>query len=242
MHAFLDVEADAVERAGAFWSAVTGWPVGEPWPDHPEFHSIEPTDGSAYLHTQRIDGPPRVHLDLMSSDVDADRDAHVAAGATAVERYPWWQVMASPGGLPYCLVTESHTRTRPGASAWPAGHRSRVAQVCVDIPADRFDREVAFWRSVTGWPSQGSTRPEYDRLRTPAESPVFFLLQRLGPNETGPVRVHLDIGTDDVAAEIERVRALGAVLEDVTHPWAVFTDPVGLPFCVTPRPPDSAVP
>lgn len=67
---------------------------------------------------------------------------------------------------------------------------------------------------------------------------MFFLLQRLGPGESGPVRVHLDIGTDDVAAEIDRVRALGAELRDATHPWAVFTDPAGLPFCVTPRPPE----
>lgn len=238
MHAFIDVGADAVETTCAFWAAVTGWPVGAPWPGNPEFHSLEPPTGSAYLHVQRIEGPPRVHLDLMSGDVDADTDAHVAAGATAVEQYRWWQVMASPGGLPYCLVAERHARTRPRASRWPQRHRSRVAQVCVDIPADRFDREVAFWRSVTGWPSVGSHRPEYDRLRPPAECPMFFLLQRLGPGETGPVRVHLDIGTDDVAAEIDRVRALGAELHDATHPWAVFTDPAGLPFCVTPRPPE----
>jgi len=238
IHAFIDVAADAVEPTAAFWSSITGWPVGEPWPEHPEFHSLEPPDGSAYLHVQRIEGPPRVHLDLMSGDVVADRDAHVAAGATAVARYRWWQVMASPGGLPYCLVEESNTRTRPGPRRWSQGHRSRVAQVCVDIPEDRFDREVAFWRSVTGWPPDRTTRPEYERLRPPAECPMFFLLQRLGPGESGPVRVHLDVGTDDVAAEIDRVRGQGAVLLDDSLPWAVCTDPAGLPFCVTPRPPD----
>lgn len=238
MHAFIDVDADAVETTCRFWSEATGWPVGAPWRDHPEFQSLEPPDGAAYLHVQRIDGPPRVHLDLMSGDVDGDRDAHVAAGATALDRYRWWQVMASPGGLPYCLVEEGHTRTRPKASRWPQGHRSRVAQVCVDIPADRFDREVAFWRTVTGWPSEETTRPEYHRLRPPAECPVFFLLQRLDQSDSEQVRVHLDIGTDDVPAEMERVRDLGAYLRDASHPWAVFTGPAGLPFCVTPRPPE----
>lgn len=238
MHAFIDIGADAVETTCGFWSAVTGWPIGAPWPEHPEFHSLEPSAGSAYLHVQRIEGPPRVHLDVMSDDVDTDRAAHVAAGATAVERYPWWQVMMSPGGLPYCLVTERHSRTRPPAHRWSQGHRSRLAQLCVDIPEDSFDDEVAFWRSVTGWPSESVTRPEYHRLRPPAASPVFFLLQRLGPEERGPVRLHLDLGTDDVAAEIDRVRALGAEPQDATHPWAVFTDPARLPFCVTPRPPE----
>lgn len=238
MHAFIDVGADAVERTCSFWTEVTGWPVSSPWPEHLEFRSFEPTGGSAYLHVQRIDGPPRVHLDLMSHDVDADRDAHVAMGATAVKRYRWWQVMASPGGLPYCLVAERHERSRPPATRWPSGHRSRVAQVCVDVQEAAFDREVAFWNSATGWPSRGSDRSEYHRLTPPPESPVFFLLQRLGPEETGPARVHLDIGTNDIPAEVERVRALGAELRDATHPWTVFTDPAGLPFCVTPRPPE----
>lgn len=238
MHAFIDVGAEAVEATGAFWSAVTGWPVGEPWPGHPEFRSFEPAVGAAYLHVQRISGPPRVHLDLMSRDVDADRDAHVALGATAVERYPWWQVMTSPGGLPYCLVVDRHERRRPPATRWPQGHRSRVAQVCLDIPARCFDDEVSFWRSACGWPPGHADLPEYRRLTPSQDSPMFFLLQRLGPGETGPVRAHLDIGTDDFGAEVDRVRALGAKSQTSSHSWVVFTDPAGLPFCVTHRPPE----
>lgn len=184
MHAFIDVATDAVDTTCSFWTAVTGWPVGAPWSGHPEFRSFVPPAGSDYLHVQRIEGPSRVHLDLMSHDIEADVDTHVALGATAVERYAQWQVMASPGGLPYCLVEERRERRRPPATRWPNGHRSRVAQLCVDVPAELFD------------------------------------------------------GTDDVSAEVDRVRALGADLLDVTPPWAVFTDPVGLPFCVTPRPPE----
>lgn len=238
MHAFIDVGTDAVDTTCSFWTAVTGWPVGAPWSGHPEFRSFVPPAGSDYLHVQRIEGPSRVHLDLMSHDIQADVDTHVALGATAVERYAQWQVMASPGGLPYCLVEERRERRRPPATRWPNGHRSRVAQLCVDVPAELFADEVAFWSSASGWPSEKTVRPEYHRLRPPEESPLFFLLQRLGPAETGPVRAHLDIGTDDVSAEVDRVRALGADLLDVTTPWAVFTDPVGLPFCVTPRPPE----
>jgi hypothetical protein len=67
---------------------------------------------------------------------------------------------------------------------------------------------------------------------------MYFLLQRHGPGENGPLSAHLHIGTHNVAAEIDRVRALGANVHDATHQWAVFTDPAGLPFCVTPRPPE----
>ena len=67
---------------------------------------------------------------------------------------------------------------------------------------------------------------------------MAFLLQRLGPGADGPVRAHLDLGTDDRAAEVERVRVAGAELVDDTRRWAVLRDPAGLPFCVTPRPPN----
>jgi hypothetical protein len=49
-----------------------------------------------------------------------------------------------------------------------------------------------------------------------------FLLQRLGPGENGPVRVHLDLGTDDRAAEVERVRSAGAKLADDTPSWRYY--------------------
>jgi glyoxalase superfamily protein len=235
MHAFVDV--DTVEPTRSFWSAVSGWPVGAPWDDHPEFHSLEPPDGAPYLHVQRVGAPARVHLDLMSQDVDADRDAHVAHGATAGARFPWWQVMTSPGGLPYCLVTEHRRRTVPAATRWPDGHRSRVSQLCVDIPTDGFDREVAFWQAVTGWAPVTATRPEFRRLGPPSGCPLDVLLQRLGPGESGPVRAHLDVGTDDVSAEVARLAALGASVVDREHPWTVLTDPAGLPFCVIPRSP-----
>jgi hypothetical protein len=145
--------------------------------------------------------------------------------------------MSSPGGLAYCLVAAS-PRTRPGPRTWPDGHRSRLAQVCVDIPAARFDAERDFWRGATGWPDETARFPEFARLAAPATSPMAFLLQRLGPGEDGPVRMHLDLGTDDRATEVERVRAAGAELVDDTRPWVVLHDPAGLPFCVTPRPPD----
>jgi hypothetical protein len=240
IHAFVDLPEPLVAAGLGFWTAVTGWPSGRPWPDHPEFHSIEPPDGDAYLHVQRIDGAPRAHLDLVlpaGVAVDDERARHADLGAVAGDRHRWWQVMSSPGGLAYCLVAERH-RARPGPVIWPDGHRSRVVQVCVDVPAARFDAERDFWRGATGWPEETARFPEFARLAPPATSPMTFLLQRLGPGEDGPVRMHLDLGTDNRDGEVERVRAAGAELVDDTRPWVVLHDPAGLPFCVTTRPPD----
>lgn len=240
IHAFVDLPAPLVSTGLSFWAAVTGWPPGRPWWGHPEFHSFEPPNGDAYLHVQRVDGPPRVHLDLVLAEGVAETDErarHVALGATAGDRHRWWQVMASPGGLPYCLVAERHRR-RPGPVAWPDGHRSRLAQVCVDIPSAGFDAELGFWRAATGWPDGTARFAEFARLASPQTSPMGLLLQRLGPDGDGAAGAHLDLGTDDRAAEVERLRRLGAELVDDGRTWTVLRDPAGLPFCVTPRSPD----
>jgi hypothetical protein len=57
------------------------------------------------------------------------------------------------------------------------------------------------------WPEESARFPEFARLAPPVTSPMAFLLQRPGPGEDGPVRMHLDLGTDDRAAEVERARA-----------------------------------
>lgn len=238
IHAFVDLPAPMLAAGLRFWAAVTGWPPAQPWRGHPEFHSVVPPDGDAYLHVQRIDGPPRVHLDLVVGagvSVDDETVRHVELGAVAVDRHRWWQVMTSPGGLTYCLVAERR-RVGPGPVTWPDGHRSRVAQVCIDIPATRFETELGFWRGATGWPDEAARFPGFARLRPPPTAPMAFLLQRLD-EERGAVRMHLDLGTDDVPAEVERVVAAGAEIVDDARPWVVLRDPAGLPVCVTPRPP-----
>ena len=62
---------------------------------------------------------------------------------------------------------------------------------------------------------------------------VRLLIQRLGH---GPGRVHLDIHTDDLAAEIARLEELGAERVQAVHTWQILRDPAGLQFCVVPEP------
>lgn len=238
VHVFLDLPAELEESGRSFWSRVTGWPPGPAWPEHPEFRSLQPAEGSAYVHVQRIDGPPRVHVDLAVQDIDDAAKHLVALGAGAVERRRHWQQMTSPGGLPFCLVTADPTALRPVPVSWPGGHRSRVTQLCIDVPPRRHDTEWAFWQAATGWEHETSRFDEFRSLRAPAGCPVRVLLQRLGSDDTAnPVRAHIDLGSDDVAAEVARARALGAVLVDDGHPWTVLRDNSGLEFCVTPRSP-----
>jgi predicted enzyme related to lactoylglutathione lyase len=238
IHAFLDVPAEQVEPAREFWSAVTGWSVGEPWAGHPEFASFLPPDGAPYLHVQTVDAAPRVHLDVVG-DPDRDVDRIAQLGATRGPRHAAWHVMGSPAGLPFCVCDEQWPHRRPSAASWPAGHRSRLVQLCVDVPAGHYDAELAFWRAATGWADEPVDAPEFHRLVHRAESAVQLLVQRLGPDDGATqARAHLDLGADDVAAEVRRVEALGAQVLRPGRGFVVLRDPVGLPFCVTAHDPD----
>ena len=239
LHAVIDVPPDQHEAQGTFWSRVLGWPVGDPWPDHPALRSFEPPEGAAYMHLQEIDGPPRVHLDLESADPDATVAQAEELGATLVDEQDRWRTLRSPGGFPFCVLL-AREHEAPEATSWPDGHRSRMVQVCIDSPVDAHDREVGFWRALLSgrWVSS-SSREFAGKWHDDAGSPLQLLFQRLD-EPTGPVRAHLDHGTDDLDAEVRRVQYLGA--GDIGRGrggWHALRDPAGLAFCVTANSPEA---
>ena len=110
-------------------------------------------------------------------------------------------------------------------------HRSALGDLLIDVDPDTHDRELEFWQQATG----STLRPlggagAHTRLKGPW-SGVAFTVQRL---EVGDSRVHLDVMTDDVAAESARLEALGAVRERSMDGWEIMRDPAGLVFCVIP--------
>jgi Glyoxalase-like domain len=121
---------------------------------------------------------------------------------------------------------------RPGMLAAMV-HYSRLSQIVVDAPAETHDAEVAFWRGALGIPLARNERfPAFHGapLSTPG---LGFLVQHLG---TGPARVHVDIHTDDLAAEVARLEKLGATVIDDAQGWTILRDPAGLLICVVPDP------
>lgn len=113
-------------------------------------------------------------------------------------------------------------------------HFSRIYKIVVDAPPADHARELAFWRGASGRPlDELAGHPEYHGSELPGQD-FALLVQRLG---AGPARVHVDIHTDDLEAEVARLEGLGAQrVERVAH-WWVMRDPAGLPFCVLPDPP-----
>lgn len=239
LHAVLDLPAGA-EDAEAFWAEALGWPLGEPWPGHPELASFAPPRGDAYVHRQRVQGGPGVHLDLEVPDVDAEDERLVGLGATRVRRTAEWRTLRSPGGLPFCLVA-ARPRVRPDPVTGPSGRRRRLVQVCLDVPARHLAVEPAFWRAALPWPVVAQESPEFlGRLVPPPGATLQVLLQALGEDDGGDVtRAHLDLGADDVAAEADRLIGLGAQLLRDRGGFIALRDPAGSGFCVTANSPDA---
>jgi hypothetical protein len=78
-----------------------------------------------------------------------------------------------------------------------------------------------------------SLSPEFaGKWHDDAGSPLQLLFQRLEEPE-GLVRAHLDLGTDDLASEVRRLRDLGAEDLGPGSGWHVLRDPAGLAFCAT---------
>jgi hypothetical protein len=240
LHAVIDVPATHHETEARFWSDALGWPAGEPWPGHPEFRSFEPPHGTSYVHLQEIDGPARVHIDLESSDPGAMASRAVELGAALVAEHDRWRTLASPGGLPFCVL-DVGDHLPPEPTQWPQGHRTRLVQVCIDSPVAAHDREVAFWRDLLdGRWVESAAREFAGKWHDDAGSPLQLLFQRLD-EPRGAVRAHLDVGTDDLDAETGRLQEVGA--EDV-HPgrgWHALRDPAGLLFCATANSPEQTL-
>lgn len=110
-----------------------------------------------------------------------------------------------------------------------ASHRSRLAGAYIDVPRPDYDREVAFWGAALERAAEvDDGDPDYMTLGE-ATPGVELMVQAVG-DETP--RIHLDIETDDIEAEVERLIALGATEVERIETWVVMRDPVGTVFCV----------
>jgi predicted enzyme related to lactoylglutathione lyase len=118
------------------------------------------------------------------------------------------------------------------AATVSAMHRSRIGLVLIDHPEDDHAAALSFWSGVQGvTPAQGDAdMPDYHGLGRIGSVAVWS--QRTGSGT--PPRVHLDIETDDVPAEVARVIALGATVLDERTSYTILQDPAGMVFCVVP--------
>jgi predicted enzyme related to lactoylglutathione lyase len=113
-------------------------------------------------------------------------------------------------------------------------HRSRLTAVLVDVPAAAHDAATTFWSRAFGREAKRIDKyPEYAFFGqvTPG---IEFMVQALRDpvGGDGSPRVHFDIESDDVDAEVSRLCGLGATEVERVNSWVIMRDPVGTTFCV----------
>lgn len=109
-------------------------------------------------------------------------------------------------------------------------HHSRLCAILIDCKTSDVDAAAQFWAGALGRPvdpGHPGSRGNYRMLETPPDEPIVQI-QRVRHES----RVHLDIETDDIPAEIARLEKLGAAVVERLERWVVMQAPTGQRFCL----------
>ena len=109
-------------------------------------------------------------------------------------------------------------------------HHSRLCVVLIDCKTADVDEAAGFWGKALGRAvdlNHPGSRGNYRMLENPPDEP-FLEIQRVDHES----RVHIDIETDDIPAEVARLVKLGAKVVNRLERWVVMQAPTGQRFCV----------
>jgi hypothetical protein len=237
----VNIKALDAPVAGRFWAEALGWTAypgsegvttyvgpagGLVWPD-PLVLGVDVVP----VPEGKTPVKNRVHLDLATTSPEHQAELIerlLALGASTADvgqgDVPW-TVLADPEGNEFCVLEprEIYRDTGPIAA---------VVVDCVDPRA-----MVRFWGAAIDWISHTVT-DDYASLRSARGAGPYLEFLRTPGEKAAPDRVHLDLlpyPGDDKAAEVARLRSLGATDLDLGQgdvPWTCLTDPEGHEFCV----------
>jgi hypothetical protein len=117
-----------------------------------------------------------------------------------------------------------------------AVHRSRLSTLIVDASTPEAAASAAFWSAALGVPARSVPGEEQFTSLPGALPDVVMAVQAVDD----PPRYHLDLETDDVAAETDRLLGLGAVEVGGWLECRTLRVPGGHLVCVIPRHSDDA--
>jgi hypothetical protein len=108
-------------------------------------------------------------------------------------------------------------------------HKSRLGGFIIDCRSDDLEAAARFWSAALGLAvrTNASHDPAYRSLDTAPDEPHLEVQQVRHES-----RVHLDLETDDIEAEVRRLEKLGARRVGAVKTWYVMEAPTGQRFCV----------
>jgi predicted enzyme related to lactoylglutathione lyase len=105
-------------------------------------------------------------------------------------------------------------------------HHSRLRGFIIDCETDDLQAAADFWRGALG--DARVRKPQGKYVKLAPQAGLNVEVQQV-PH---PSRVHLDLASDDVPAEVARLERLGATVVKALKNWTVMQAPTGHRFCV----------
>lgn len=222
---------------GRFWAEALGWDVSSEGPGVTNVEPVGfnyPDPAAVCVDVVTVPDPEtvkyRVHLDLATKSAAHQEElVHrlMELGATRADvgqgDVPW-TVLADPEGNVFCVLEPRPVYAETGPIA-------AVVVSCTDPRA-----MAGFWSQATDW-TLHELSDDHARLRSAMGVGPYLEFIRID-NNTVWNRIHLDLKPyrdDDQAAEVARLRGLGATDADVGQgdvSWVCLADPEGNEFCV----------
>src|SRR5690348_414661 len=106
-------------------------------------------------------------------------------------------------------------------------HQSRLCTIIIDCKTDDLEAAARLWSQARGRPYKPDSDRKYVDIETHDYEPIV-MVQKVDHES----RVHLDIESDEVEAEVRRLEALGARRLQAIKTWVVMEAPTGQRFCV----------
>jgi len=125
----IDCNVPDLAAAAAFWGAALRMGVKAlPDEEGSKYMRLVDPEGRLHIEVQTVTHPSRVHLDIESTDVEAEVLRLEGLGATRVAQVHTWWVMEAPTGQRFCVVRKSSQ-----ASALERWHRIVATRDITDL-------------------------------------------------------------------------------------------------------------
>jgi Glyoxalase-like domain len=146
----IDCNVPDLAAAADFWGTALRMDVKElPAAEGGKYRRLVDPEHRLHIEVQTVTHPSRVHLDIESTDVEAEVLRLEALGARRVAQIHTWWVMEAPTGQRFCVVRKS---SKP--SALERWHRIVATRDLTDLD-DLLDENAVFESPAVHTPQQG---------------------------------------------------------------------------------------
>ncbi len=109
-------------------------------------------------------------------------------------------------------------------------HKSKLAGLIIDCKTNSLQDAAQFWGEALGMKIEKLPDEEGNKYVKLIDKNTNLHIEVQSVEHQS--RVHLDIETDDINAEVKRLEKLGANIVDHVNSWCVMQAPTGQKFCV----------